>query len=124
MYSESGVAEWGGPVSGLGYREGLLLCALADGNPYSVVLVDDEDHTYIASFGTRFGYNSIRLTWNMFQQELTAERSEPVPLRPEMISLIKFRCGRLALGVGAARAGLNLMCQVLPFWCHERRSER
>jgi hypothetical protein len=92
MYSQSGTVEWGGEVEPFVNKEGILVSFLADGNPYSCVLVDDENNTFIASFGTRPGYNTIRLTWNMFQQELSMERPDPVPIRPEMIRFIKFRC--------------------------------
>jgi hypothetical protein len=92
IYSQSGTVEWGGEIEPLINREGFIVCALADGNPYSCILVDDEDNTFIASFGTRPGYNTIRLTWNMFQQELTMEKQELVPVRPEMIRFMKFRC--------------------------------
>ena len=42
---------------------------------------------------TRGGYNALRLTNNMFRPEMSRDRTEPPPpLRPERISVMKFRC--------------------------------
>lgn len=59
--------------------------------------VDLQGNSYIARFMTRGGYNSLRLTNNMFRPELSRDRTEPPPpLRPERVAVMKFRCGAMA----------------------------
>jgi hypothetical protein len=111
VYSRSGIAEWGGPINGLPASEGVVICALADGKPYSCVLVDEDGYSYVARFNTRVGYNNVRLTINMFRPEVYPDMAEkPPPLRPEKVTLLKFRCAVLCLCLLAGEPSRVSVC--------------
>jgi Complex I intermediate-associated protein 30 (CIA30) len=85
-------------VRALADAEGLVFNVLADGKPYIALLKDDEGHTYAARFFTRLGYANVRLPLNVFRAEVVrgggAAPPPPLPLRPERVVEMRFRCGR------------------------------
>lgn len=93
IYSRSGICEWGGPSGDLSDCESLVARILSDGKPYLCILQDSEGHSYKQRFSTRLGFVTALLPFNRFRAE---DRASP-PLRPGMITTIKFRCATQAV---------------------------
>lgn len=89
IYSRSGICEWGGPSGDLSDCESLVARILGDGKPYLCYLQDSEGHSYKQRFSTRLGFVTALLPFNRFR----AEDPASPPLRPGMVTTIKFRCG-------------------------------
>lgn len=60
---------------------------LGDGKPYLAIVQDAEGHSYKQRFSTRLGFVTALLPFNRFR----AEGPASPPLRPGMITTIKFR---------------------------------
>lgn len=92
VYSRGGLAEVGAPLrlpegESLEGSDGLVLRLRSDEHPYTCVLRAAGGRLYTNRFGTREGYNTLRLPFNTFRPV----NAEDPPLRPEEIEYIGLR---------------------------------
>lgn len=83
VYSRGGLAEVGAPLrlpegESLEGSDGLVLRLRSDEHPYTCVLRAAGGRLYTNRFGTREGYNTLRLPFNTFRPV----NAEDPPLRP------------------------------------------
>ncbi|KAL4450724.1 hypothetical protein ABPG77_001080 [Micractinium sp. CCAP 211/92] len=92
VYSRGGIAEVGAPLQlpegeSLEGADGLVLRVRADEHAYTCVLRVAGGALYTNRFGTRVGYNTLRLPFNTFRPV----NADDPPLRPEEVEYIGLR---------------------------------